>query len=460
MLFTDAFPAGHSLNEFLDSQGGVRPLYQDLMNNLDRLGVDEMQRRWQLARDQATRDAFTFRLDPREFRTVPIDWIPRIIPKEHWDNIALGVAQRLKAINRFMLDLYCGDQEVVPEDVLFSCHYYNPELQDFRPARDVFVHIYGIDLVHMGNGNYVILEDNLRIPSGITYQMKTTELGLQVMPELSEGYNIVPYDIKSAYQEMFLSLCDTNSPTCALLTDSKYGSAFFEHRYLSELLGIALVEGSDLYVGDNGRVWCRSMDGDFEVDLIYRRVEDLDMFVPGLTEAYLNHKVVLVNAMGAGACDDKLVFLWVPEMIKRYLGEDPVLEQAVSYDLRSPSERQYVLQNLDSLVLKIRQGYGGLGVYIMPDLGGVYRSRLARQVIEQPQTFIAQETLDFSKHVVFDEESGRLEERYVDLRVFATQNGNGEVNVFPGGLTRVSQASSRVTNNSSGGSCKPSWVVI
>ncbi len=189
------------------------------------------------------------------------------------------------------------------------------------------------------------------------------------MPELAQGYDIIPYDIKSTYQEMFLSLCDTESPTCVLLTDSKYGSAFFEHRYLSELLGVPLVEGSDLYIGANGRVWAKAMGGDFEVDLIYRRVEDLELFVPGLTEAYLDHKVVLVNALGTGACDDKLVFLWVPEMIKSYLGEEAILEQAVRYDLREPENRQYVLQNLESLVLKTRQGYGGLGVFIMPDLG-------------------------------------------------------------------------------------------
>ena len=217
------------------------------------------------------------------------------------------------------------------------------------------------------------------------------------------------------------------------MTDSKYGAAFFEHRYLSELLGLTLVEGSDLYIGANGRVWCRAMGGDFEVDLIYRRVEDLELFVPGLTEAYLNHKVVLVNAMGTGAADDKLVFLWVPEMIKKYMGEQAILDQAVSYDLRSPSSRQFVLQNLERLVLKTRQGYGGMGVFIMPDLGGVYRNRLTQQVIEQPQGFIAQETLDFSQHLVFDEMRGVFEERYVDLRVFAIQNGEGKVTVFPGG---------------------------
>ena len=214
-----------------------------------------------------------------------------------------------------------------------------------------------------------------------------------------------------------------------------------------------------MYIGPNGRVWARAMGGDFEVDLIYRRVEDLEVFVPGLTEAYLDHKVVLVNALGTGACDDKLMFLWVPDMIEHYLGEPAILDQATSYDLRSPENREYVLQNLDRLVLKTRQGYGGLGVFILPDLDKGYRARLAQQLIEQPQVFIAQETLDFSRHLVFDELNGEFGERYVDLRVFAVQNGRGEVTVFPGGLTRVSEANSRITNNSSGGSCKPTWVV-
>ena len=272
------------------------------------------------------------------------------------------------------------------------------------------------------------------------------------MPNLADGYTIRPYDVKSSYQEMFLSLCDVESPTCVILTDSKYGAAFFEHRYLSELLGVTLVEGSDLYVGHNGRVWARSMDGDFEVDRIYRRVEDLDLFVPGLTEAYLNHKVALVNALGTGAADDKLVFLWVPDMIRSYLGEEPVLEQAVSYDPAVPGQPAVRPPEPGRIWCSRRaQGYGGLGVYIMPDMGSLYKDRLARQVIEQPQSFIAQETLDFTRHIVFDEASGGLDERYVDLRVFATQDGNGKVSVFPVGLTRVSQPSSRVTNNSSGG---------
>ena len=459
IMLTDAITSSPALNECLNADGSVKPIYRNLVNAMDTLGVAGLQRRWDDANNRAALDAFTFMLDPREFRTVPTDWVPRLIPQAQWDVISRGVAQRLKAINHFLLDLYCGDQQVVPPDVMYSCQRYNPELQDYRPARDVFVHIYGIDLVHMGDGRYVILEDNLRIPSGITYQIKSTEIGLGAMPEMAAGYDIIPYDIQAAYRDMFASLCEKSDPVCVLLTDSKFGSAFFEHRYLSELLGVTLVEGSDLYIGANGRVWARAIGGNFEVDLIYRRVEDLELFVPGLTEAYLDHKVVLVNALGTGACDDKLVFLWVPDMIERYLGEPAILDQAVSYDLRSPANREYVLQNLDSLVLKTRQGYGGLGVFILPDLDQGYRSRLAQQLIEQPQVFIAQETLDFSQHLVFDQSSGEFGERYVDLRVFAVQNGYGEVTVFPGGLTRVSEANSRVTNNSSGGSCKPSWVV-
>ena len=393
------------------------------------------------------------------FRTIPTDWIPRIIPQSEWEAISAGVTQRLKALNLFLLDLYTGQQKVVPEDVIYSCQYYYPQYQDFRPARDVFVHIYGIDLVHLEDGRYVILEDNLRIPSGISHQLKSLDMVKELMPELAAAHDVVPYDIKETYRDLFTSLCDVDDPMCILLTDSKFGAAFFEHRYLSHLLGIPLVEGSDLYVGYDGRIMAKGLDGDFPVDLIYRRVEDLEIFVPGLTDAYLNGKVVLINGMGASAVADKLVFKWVPDMIRHYLGEEPILEKATSYDLQDTESRRYVLDNLENLVVKTRQGYGGLGVYIMPDLAGEFRTNLARNIIEQPRMFIAQETLDFSRQLIFDEESGEFEERYIDLRVFAVQNGRGEATAFPGGLTRVSRANSRITNNSSGGLCKPTWVV-
>ena len=446
-------------NECLDGESRARPPYAAALAACESLGAAELSQRWRQAKRTAALDAFSFLLDPKTFRTIPTDWIPRIIPQGEWAVIGAGVEQRLKALNRFLLDLYNGGQTIVPEDVIYSCQYFYPEYQGFRPAKDVFVHIYGIDLVHLADGRYVILEDNLRIPSGISYQLKAAEIAQRVLPELAAAYDILPYDIKATYRDLFTSLSERENPVCVLLTDSKFGAAFFEHRYLSELLGIPLVEGSDLYIGYDGRVMVKGLDGDRAVDLIYRRVEDLEIFVPGLTDAYLQGQVILVNGMGTSAADDKLVFKWVPEMIRHYLGEEPILEQAVSYDLQDAGSRKYVLDNLEKLVVKTRQGYGGIGVYIMPDLDGNYRNNLARNIIEQPRAYIAQETLDFSRHLIFDEQSGGFEERYIDLRVFAVQNGRGEAKAFPGGLTRVSRANSRITNNSSGGLCKPTWVV-
>ena len=450
---------GTAHNECFTGEGGARPGYAAALAACENLGAAELSNRWRQAKGMAARDAFSFLLEPKTFRAIPTDWIPRIIPQGEWGVIGAGVEQRLKALNRFLLDLYNGGQTIVPEDVIYSCQYFYPEYQGFRPAKDTFVHIYGIDLVHLADGRYVILEDNLRIPSGISYQLKALEIARQTLPELAAAYDILPYDIKATYLDLFTSLCDRENPVCVLLTDSKFGAAFFEHRYLSELLGIPLVEGSDLYVGYDGWVMAKGLDGDVAVDLIYRRVEDLEIFVPGLTDAYLQGKVILVNGMGTSAADDKLVFMWVPEMIRHYLGEEPILEQAVSYDLQDAGSRKYVLDNLDKLVVKTRQGYGGIGVYIMPDLDGNYRNNLARNIIEQPRAYIAQETLDFSRHLIFDERNGEFAERYIDLRVFAVQNGRGEAKAFPGGLTRVSRANSRITNNSSGGLCKPTWVV-
>ena len=446
-------------SEWQYPDGRPREHYAHLADVVQTLGADGLTERWARARRQVDLDAFTFFLDPKRFRLAPTDWLPRIIPMEHWEMIEAGVSQRIRAINRFLFDLYNDGQDIVSPDVVFTSQYFYPEVQGFRPPKDLFVHIYGIDLVHMGDAQYYVLEDNLRIPSGISYQLKTVEVVSRILPEFASGYDVEQYDIRDAYLEMFRSLCDVETPVCVLLTDGKYGSAFFEHRYLSELLGIPLVEGTDLYVGYDGRVYARTMDMDVPVDVIYRRVEDLDIFVPGLREAYLDGKVVLVNGIGTGAADDKLVFMWVPEMIERYLGETPILRQAPRYNLQDPESRRFVMENLDELVVKVRQGYGGTGVFVMPDLDSDRMAQVARNILEAPDVFIAQETLDFSKHMVFNDANRMLEPRHIDLRVFAIQDGNGNVTVFPGGLTRVARPGGRITNNSSGGICKPTWVV-
>ena len=446
-------------NEWHDSQGRLRPHYTRLSEAVESLGFENLASRWNSAQRQVNLDGVTFYLDPGNYRNMPTDFLPRVIPLDHWETIAAGVEQRIRAINHFLVGLYNDGQDVVPDDVIYTSQHFYPEVQGFRPPKDVFVHIYGADLVHMGEGRYVVLEDNLRIPSGISYQLKSLRMAAELFPEFANGYEVLPFDIRDAYLGMLRSLTENPDPVCVVLSDGKYGSAFFEHRYLSELLDIPLVEGPDLYVGPDGFVYARTLDQDVKVDVIYRRVEDLDLFVPGLGEAYLNGKVVLVNGIGTGAADDKLVFIWVPQMIERYLGQAPVLEQARSYNPGDVESRRYVLENLENLVVKTRQGYGGLGVYVMPDLGEGYKARVANSILQNPLMFIAQETLDFSQHMVFNELVPGLEPRHVDLRVFAVQSGDGTVSVFPGGLTRVAQQGSRITNNSSGGLCKPTWVV-
>ena len=446
-------------NEWHDSQGCLRPHYKGLYDTVMSLGFENLAPRWNSAQRQVDLEGMTFYLDPGQYRNMPTDFLPRMIPLEHWETIAAGVEQRIRAINHFLVGLYNDGQDVVPDEVIYTSQHFYPEVQGFSPPKDVFVHIYGVDLVHMGDGRYVVLEDNLRIPSGISYQLKSLAMTAELFPEFGNGYDVVPYDIGDAYQGMFRSLTENPDPVCVLLTDGKYGSAFFEHRYLSEHLDIPLVEGPDLYVGPDKHVYARTLDTDVKVDVIYRRVEDLDLFVPGLGEAYLDGKVVLINGVGTGAADDKLVFLWVPEMIEHYLGQKAVLEQARSYNLAEADSRRYVLENLESLVIKTRQGYGGLGVFVMPDLGEAYKARVANNILQNPLMFIAQETLDFSQHMVFNGENPSLDPHHVDLRVFAVQSGDGTVSVFPGGLTRVAQTGTRITNNSSGGLCKPTWVV-
>jgi uncharacterized circularly permuted ATP-grasp superfamily protein len=271
------------LNEAIEQDGSPVDAYSPLLTAAHKLGREGMAQRWANAKQVAARDSFTFCPSPSTITTVPTDWFPRLIPLPHWERIASGVAQRLRTLNKFLLDVYCGDQTVVPQEIIESGRYYKPELKGTTPPGEVFVHIYGIDLVHMGHGEYAVLEDNLRVPSGIAYQMKALQLGEECVPEFRGQYSVLPYDIIPAYTRLFGSVTNVESPNTVLLTDGKNGSAFFEHRYLSDLLGIPLVEGGDLYVDSQHRVWCRTLDGDFPVHVVYRRVEDLEMFVPGLT---------------------------------------------------------------------------------------------------------------------------------------------------------------------------------
>ena len=217
MVFETSAPATPGYSEWADSDGQTRSHYAAIADVAASLGPLELAERWGRANRQVSLDAFTFYLDPRRYRPTPTDWVPRVIPADHWEVISAGVTQRLKALNRFLLDLYNGTQDVVPDEVMYTSYYFYPEVQGFRPPGDVFVQIYGIDLVHLGDGRYVVLEDNLRIPSGITYQIKAVDMVSSHVPEFGAGYDVVPYDIRQAYHDMFRSLCGTDSPVCVLL---------------------------------------------------------------------------------------------------------------------------------------------------------------------------------------------------------------------------------------------------
>ena len=447
------------INECLLPDGSPRDLYAPIFEWMDAAGYDAMPDRIADASRAGQLESFTFLLDPLTFRPTPVDLFPRLISATEWEQIAAGVEQRQRALNHFLLDLYCGQQTIVPPEVVYTCQYFYPEAVGIRPRSDVYVHVYGVDLVRDTSGEFIVLEDNLRIPSGISYQLKTRELASRMIPELVDLYSLAPYSFADAFKNVLNSLASDAGGEAVILTDSKYGSAFFEHRYLSELLDVPLVEGQDLYRDHDGRIRARTLDGNVDVDVIYRRVEDLELFVPGLRQSYREGHISLVNALGTGAADDKLVFLWVPEMIRHYLGEEPILRQPESYNLLDEKSRTHVMDNIDHLVIKSRGGYGGFGVAIGPELDAKQRAAIEVKLNERPEEYIGQEMIDFSKHLVFDHDSGSFIERHIDLRVFSLQDGNGVVTVPAGGLTRVSPSEDRITNNSAGGLCKPTWVV-
>lgn len=447
------------INECREADGTPRELYAPMFEWMERVGYEEIAERTADAQRRAARDSFTFLLHPFRFRPTPVDLLPRLIALDEWERVAEGVRQRQRALNLFLLDLYCGDQRIVPPEVVYTCQYFAPDVIGVRPRGDVYVHFYGVDLVRDADGEFVVLEDNLRIPSGVTYQMKVCELAASAFPELAAAYDAAPYDPAPAFRDLFASLTERPDGAAVILTDGKQGAAFFEHRYLSELLGVPLVEGQDLYRDAEGGIRARTLDGDLPVDVVYRRVEDLDTFVPGLRQAHKEGKVALANAAGSGAADDKLVFMWVPEMIRHYLGEEPILRQPESHNLLDEDSRAYTLEHLDELVVKARGGYGGFGVTVGPELSAAELDKTRGLLIERPEEYIGQRMLDFSKHLILDREAGGFAERHVDLRVFSIQNARGEVAVPVGGLTRVAPSTARITNNSAGGLCKPTWVV-
>jgi uncharacterized circularly permuted ATP-grasp superfamily protein len=405
-------------------------------------------------------------------REWPFDLIPRLIMKREWDGVAAGLKQRVRALNRFIDDVY-HDQRiladgVVPADHVHRSREFRPECIGIDPPHGVWSHVCGSDLVRDADGRFYVLEDNLRVPSGVSYMLENREVMKRTFPELFEEYVIHPVDdYPDQLADCLRSLSALKSPQIAVLTPGIYNSAYFEHAYLANAISAQLVQGSDLVVGRDDCVYMRTIEGLIRVDVIYRRIDDLFMDpevfnpdsvlgVPGLMRAWRAGNVALANAPGCGVADDKVIYTYVPDMIRYYLGEEPMLPNVPSYRCVDKAERDYVLEHLDELVVKPANESGGYGMLIGPKATRQEREKFARQILANPRNYMAQPMLTLSTAPTLVD--NRVEPRHLDLRPFILSGSRTYVTT--GGLTRVAlRKGSTVVNSSQGGGSKDTWVV-
>lgn len=407
-------------------------------------------------------------------RIIPFDIIPRILEAAEWKQIEAGLIQRVRALNAFIGDIY-GAQEimragVVPADHILLNETYRHHMQGLQVPAGVYTHISGIDMVRVGADEFYVLEDNVRTPSGVSYMLENREITMRLFPDLFSRHNVAPVD--HYCDELLRTLssvtprnCD-HDPTVVLLTPGIYNSAYYEHSFLADQMGVELVEGPDLYVRDDV-VFMRTTEGPKRVDVIYRRVDDdfLDplafradsaLGVAGLMNAYREGNVNLANAVGAGIADDKSTYTFVPKMVEFYLGEKPILKNVPTFRCGDPSDFAYVLENLHELVVKETHGSGGYGMLVGPKSTKAEREVFAALIKATPEKYIAQPTLALSTCPTFVDEG--IAPRHVDLRPFVL--AGAEIRVVPGGLTRVAlREGSLVVNSSQGGGTKDTWVL-
>jgi uncharacterized circularly permuted ATP-grasp superfamily protein len=406
-------------------------------------------------------------------RIFPFDLLPRIITASEWRTLERGLSQRLTAINLFLKDVYHEGrilaEGVVPRDLVLSCRHYRREMRDVHVYRDIYVAIAGTDLVRLEDGRFVVLEDNLRVPSGVSYMLANREVTKRVFPGLFDRYHVSPI---AHYGQALLATLralappSASDPTFVVLTPGVGNSAYFEHAFLAREMGVALVEGRDLLVNNN-IVYMRTTAGLRRVDVIYRRVDDdfLDplafrsdshLGVAGLLNAYRAGNVSIANAIGTGLADDKALYAYVPAIIRFYLAEEPILSNVDTYLPVNPSDRRYVLEHLESLVVKAVGESGGYGMLIGPHSTARERGEFREKILTDPRNFIAQPTLSLSRAPCFVDQ--RIEPRHVDLRPYVLYGD--QVTVVPGGLTRVAlKKGSLVVNSSQGGGSKDTWVL-
>ena len=476
-LSLDAYRNSTAYDELIGPDGLPRPAARPLFDYLATLKPEDLAAR-RKAVDAAIMTmgiTFTVYSDGANIdRAWPFDVIPRVMARSEWSRIEAGLIQRLTALNQFINDLY-NDQRIVkdkvfPIDVLSGSKNFRPQCKGFTPRFGVWAHICGTDLVRDKDGTVYVLEDNLRVPSGVSYMLENRQVMKRLFPEVFKTCSILPVDDYPArlYDTLAaLSPRQSERPIIAVLTPGVFNSAYFEHSYLAQQMGAYLVEGSDLFVDKDDCVYLKTVSGLTRVDVIYRRIDDdfLDpeafrpdsaLGVPGLMRAWHSGKVGIANAPGAGVADDKVVYTFVPKIIKYYLDEDPIIPNVPSYLCMLDDERDYVLANLDKLVVKPANESGGYGMLMGPRASSEERSKFAQLIRENPRNYMAQPVLDISTAPTLA--GNTLAPRHLDLRPFVLQSDKHYATT--GGLTRVAMVEgSLVVNSSQGGGSKDTWIV-
>jgi len=463
-------------DEAFEKDGFPRPHYASVVESLGHLTTRQIKHRGKLQEVSLRNQGITFNVygdGEGEERVFPFDFVPRVIPMEEWGRIEDGLVQRVTALNLFLKDVYTDqrilEEKVVPYDLIFSRPDFRRELLGAIPPRDVFTHVVGTDLIRDEDGSYVVLEDNCRCPSGVSYVIENRNILQRTFPELFSSLSVAPV---RNYPDMLLETLHYVSPhnvtrgLSVVLTPGRANSAYYEHSFLAREMGVMLVENHDLIVEEN-YVFVKTTEGRRQVSVIYRRTDDpfLDplvfrrdsvLGVPGLISAYRAGNVALANAPGAGVADDKAVYAYVPEIIRFYLSEEPLLGQVPTYMGFRPDDARYMIENLDKLVVKETGGAGGYGMLMGPMSSKAEQDEFRKAVTANPGGYIAQPLVHLSAHPTYLD--GKYQARRVDLRPFVLYGDR--IRVLPGGLTRVALVEgSYVVNSSQGGGSKDTWVL-
>ncbi len=467
-------PSGPYYDEMLTAEGRQRQHYDPWWRWLQRTDQQSVRQKKEQAELLFHRVGITFNVygdDEGTERLIPFDSVPRIIPAAEWRKLDSGIRQRVKALNAFLHDIY-HDQHIlkagiIPAEQVLANEQFQPCMQGITLPNQIYAHITGIDMVRNSDGEYYVLEDNLRTPSGVSYMLENRKMMMRLYPDMFAEQHIAPVERYPSYLLQTLrESSPVDDPCVVVMTPGRFNSAYFEHSFLAQQMGVELVESADLFIKE-GAVYMRTTAGPRKVDVIYRRIDDafLDplafradsmLGVPGLLSVYRAGGVVLANAIGTGVADDKSIYPYVPEMIRFYLSEEPLLNNIPTWQCRKPEDLRFVLDNLDHMVVKEVHGAGGYGMLVGPRASRAEIEEFRQRLLANPANYIGQETLALSTCPTFVEQG--LAPRHIDLRPFVLYGQ--EIRLVPGGLTRVALTEgSLVVNSSQGGGTKDTWVM-